>query len=192
MRSTVSDHDGVLNISIPAARSKLAILFISFWLCVWTIGGISTTRQLLHKGGSAPSFLTPSVGHFRTPYRVGSGSQTPSPWDSSKTFWMCGWALGELLAAFWLSRMLGGRDIFQASNGIAEIRREIFGLALSSKRYCIQEIRNLRYQPDTSSPHSERPSGIAFDYGSRTVCFGDGADESEANQLIRLIKLSGK
>lgn len=192
MRSTVSQQDGVLRISIPAARNTLAILFISFWLCVWTVGGIATTQQLLHKGGSTLSFLTPRVGHFRTPYRAGNGSQTPSRLDSSKGFWMFGWALGEVLAAFWLSRMLGGRDIFQTANGTAEIRREIFGLGLSSRQYSLQEIRNLRYQPDTSSGKSERPSGIAFDYGSRTVFFGDGADEAEANQLIGMIALRQK
>jgi len=102
---------------------------------------------------------------------------------------MCGWVLGEILVAFWLGRMLGGRDIFQTTNGTATIRREIFGLRLSSKQYSLQDMRNLRYQPDTSSRNSERPSGIAFDYGSRTVFFGDGADESEANQLIEMIAL---
>jgi hypothetical protein len=85
--------------------------------------------------------------------------------------------------------MLGGRDIFQTTNGMAKIRREIFGLGLSTKQYPLQGIRNLRYQPDTSSGKSERPSGIAFDYGSRTVFFGDGADEAEANQLIVMIAL---
>ena len=85
--------------------------------------------------------------------------------------------------------MLGGRDIFQTANGTAEIRREIFGVRLSAKQYSLQEIHNLRYQPDTSSPHSQRPSGIAFDYGSRTVYFGDGADENEANLLIGMIVL---
>lgn len=189
MRSTVSQQDGVLRISIPAARHTLAILFISFWLCAWTVGGIATAQQLLHKGGSTLSFLTPRVGHLRTPYRAGNGSQTPSRLDSSKGFWMCGWALGEVLAAFWLCRMLGGRDIFQTTNGMAKIRREIFGLGLSTKQYPLQGIRNLRYQPDTSSGKSERPSGIAFDYGSRTVFFGDGADEAEANQLIVMIAL---
>ncbi|MGO8985662.1 MAG: hypothetical protein ACLPHI_04160 [Terriglobales bacterium] len=189
MRSTVSQQDGALRISIPAARNTIAMLLISFWLCVWTVGGIATARQLLGKGESNPSFLTPKVGHFRTPYKAGNGSQTPSRLDSSKGFWMCGWALGEVLAAFWLCRMLGGRDIFQTTNGTAEIRREIFGLGLSTKQYSLQAIHNLRYQPDTSSGKTERPSGIAFDYGSRTVFFGDGADEAEANQLIGMIKL---
>jgi hypothetical protein len=188
MRSTVTQQDGVLRISIPAAKNTLAILLISFWLCVWTVGGISTGLRLLDKGGSAPSFLTPTVGHYRH-LGPGNGSPTQSRLDSSKTFWMFGWALGEILVALWLSRMLAGCDIFQTANGTAEIRREIFGLRLSSKQYSLQEIRNLRYQPGTSSPKSERPSGIAFDYGSRTIYFGDGADESEANELIGMIVL---
>ena len=190
-RSTVLQQDGVLRISIPAAKNTLAILFASFWLCVWTVAGVSVAQQWLGKGGSAHPFFTPKVGHFR---HVGPGSaaQPPSSLDSSKGFWMFGWALGEILVAFWLGRMLGGRDIFQTSNRAAEIRREVFGLRLSSKQYSLQEMRHLRYQPDTSSPNSERPSGIAFDYGPRTVFFGDGVDESEANHLIDLIVLRQK
>jgi hypothetical protein len=186
MRSTVSQQDGVLCISIPAARNKFAILFATLWLCVWTVAGISVAQQWLGKGGSAHPFFTPKVGHY---HHVGPGStaQPPSSLDSSKGFWMCGWALGEILVAFWLGRMMGGRDIFQTGNGTATIRREIFGLRLSLKKYSPQEMRNLRYQPDTSSHNSERPSGIAFDYGSRTVFFGDGADENEAKQLIEMI-----
>jgi hypothetical protein len=186
MRSTVTQQDGVLRISIPAAKNTLAILFASFWLCIWTIAGISVAQQWIGKGGSAHPFFTPKVGHY---HHVGPGSaaQPPSSLDSSKGFWMCGWAVGEILVAFWLGRMLGGRDIFQTANGTATIRREIFGLRLSLKQYTLQEMRNLRYQPGTRSPNSERPSGIAFDYGSRTVFFGDGADETEANQLIEMI-----
>jgi hypothetical protein len=186
MRSTVSQQDGVLRISIPAAKNTLAILFASFWLCAWTVGGISVAQQMLRKGGSTPPFLTPKVGHYHHVGR-GSAAQPPSSLDSSKGFWMCGWALGEILVAFWLGRMLGGRDIFQTTNGTATIRREIFGLRLSSRQYSLQEMRNQRYQPDTSSPHSQKPSGIAFDYGSRTIFFGDGANEGEANQLIEMI-----
>jgi hypothetical protein len=186
MRSTVSQQDGVLRISIPAAKNTLAILFASFWLCAWTVAGISVAQHMLVKEGSTPPFFTPKVGRY---HHVGPGSaaQPPSSLDSSKGFWMCGWALGEILVAFWLGRMLGGRDIFQTTNETATIRREIFGLRLSSRQYSLQEMRNLRYQPDTSSHNSERPSGIAFDYGSRTVFFGDGADENEANQLIEMI-----
>jgi hypothetical protein len=184
MHSSVSQQDGVLRISIPAAKNTVAILFASFWLCAWTIGGISVGQQLLGKGGSTAHFLTPQMGHF---HRHVSAAQPPNSLESSKGFWMCGWLAGEILVAFWLGRMLGGRDIFQTTNGTAEIRREIFGLGLSTKQYSLEQIRNLRYQPDMSSRESLRPGGIAFDYGSRTVFFGDGANESEANQLIEMI-----
>jgi hypothetical protein len=100
---------------------------------------------------------------------------------------MWGWAVGEVLAAFWFCRMVGGSDIFYSTNGVVKIRREIFGIGLSEKQYALEEIHNFRYMPNTESGKTERPSGIAFDYRSRTVVFGDGGDESEATQLVALI-----
>ena len=56
-----------------------------------------------------------------------------------------------------------------------------------SKRYSLPEIRDFRFRPETGSGKSRQNSCIAFDYGAKTITLGDGLDESEANQLIRMI-----
>jgi len=91
------------------------------------------------------------------------------------------------MVTYFLVRMLGGRDIIQVINGMVEIRKEAFALGFS-KQYLMQEIRDLRFLPESGSGkrHSER--SIAFDYGAKTIKFGDGIDESEAKQLIATIR----
>jgi len=39
-----------------------------------------------------------------------------------------------------------------------------------------------------SAARRHRDSRIAFDYGAKTITFGDAIDEAEATQLIKLIK----
>ena len=101
-------------------------------------------------------------------------------------FWMGGWALGEAFATLWLLRMLGGHDIVIATSDRLEIRKEVFGVGIS-RQYLGSEIRDARFQPESGSGKGRRESRIAFDYGAKTIGFGDGIDEAEANQLISLI-----
>ena len=117
---------------------------------------------------------------------IAIGKQLRQKFNLFEAFWMCGWVMGEVMASYALLRMLGGRDIVQVSNGVLELRTQAFGLGFS-KQYSILEIRDLRFQPETGGGKSNRDSCIAFDYGAKTITFGDGVDESEANQLIRTI-----
>ena len=102
-------------------------------------------------------------------------------------FWMGGWALGEAFAALWLLRLLGGHDIVVATTDRLEVRKEVFRLGIA-RQYLGAEIRDVRVQPESGSGKGHRESRIAFDYGAKTIGFGDGLDEAEANQLISLIK----
>jgi hypothetical protein len=118
---------------------------------------------------------------------ISIGSQLLHKFVLFNAFWMCGWVLGEVLVTYALFRMLGGRDILQAANGSLEVRKEVFGLGLS-KQYLLQEIHDLRFHPESGSGRGHSDSRIAFDYGAKTVTFGDGIDESEAKQLIGTIR----
>ena len=117
---------------------------------------------------------------------ISIGRQLIQKFNLFEAFWMCGWVMGEVMVSYALLRMLGGRDIVQVSNGVLELRKQAFGLGLS-KQYSILEIRDLRFQPEMGGGKSHRDSCIAFDYGAKTITFGDGIDEGEANQLIRTI-----
>ena len=52
----------------------------------------------------------------------------------------------------------------------------------------MQEIRDLRFLPESGSGKRQSESSIAFDYDAKTIKFGDGIDESEAKQLIDTIR----
>lgn len=101
--------------------------------------------------------------------------------------WICFWLVSVPVATYALLRSIGGSDVILADPQSLIIRREIFGLG-RGKGYLPSEIRRLRFQPQMGGGRSQRASRIAFDYGAKTIAFGDGVEESEANQLIALIQ----
>ena len=102
-------------------------------------------------------------------------------------FWLGAWALGELWGLYWFLRTVTGWDLMSATSGCPSVKKSVLGLGLT-KNYRPLDIRNLRFQPRLQHSRAARPSGIAFDYGAKTVAFADDIDEAEANQLISLIK----
>jgi hypothetical protein len=155
MRSTVSDYEGRLQITVPL-RQFGAGLFIAFWLAGWTYGGVAILRKLIEK----PSLF--------------------------EAVWICFWAVSLPFAVYTLLRMLAGTDVVLVDQHRFVIRREIFGVGLG-KQYLASEMRDLRFQPEVGSGRSHRYSRVAFDYGAKTVTFGERLEEAEATQLISLI-----
>jgi hypothetical protein len=102
-------------------------------------------------------------------------------------FWMGGWAFGECWAIFWFLRTATGWDLVNASSDCLALKKTALGLGVT-RNYRPSDIRNLRFQPAIQKNRGSSPSAIAFDFGPKTVTFGAGLDEAEANQLISLIK----
>lgn len=107
--------------------------------------------------------------------------------DLFTLFWLGGWAAGELFVIFWLLRTASGFDLVTVTSECVAVRKSVLGIG-PTRNYSPSDIRNLRFQPYLQRSRGSRPSGVAFDYGAKTVSFGDGIDEAEANQLISLIK----
>jgi hypothetical protein len=154
--ATVSEDIDGMRIVIPG-RWNWGLLFASFWLCGWTVGGITAGRSLLHK---------------------------PNPF---LFFWMLGWAFGESLVGYTVLYALAGKQVIVANPDALSCRTEIFGLGVS-KSYLPREIKNLRFQPRLGTGRGQVASGIAFDYGSRTIRCGAGLEEAEATELISRIR----
>jgi hypothetical protein len=152
LKSTISDYEGKLHISIPLERYGLALV-VACWLAGWTFGGISIIQQFLQK---------------------------PNLFEG---LWICFWLVSEPFAIYILLLMIGGTDVVLADTQSLIIRREVFGVG-QGKEYLLSEIRNLRFQ----SAAGKQGSKIAFDYGAKTISFGDGVEGGEANQLIALIQ----
>jgi len=102
-------------------------------------------------------------------------------------FWMGAWAFGEIFVAYTVLYAIGGRQIILASADTLTIKSEIFGFGFG-KSFLVTAMRNLRFEPQTIVGRGQRASGIAFDYGARTVMFGSGLDEAEATGLITRIR----
>ena len=116
-----------------------------------------------------------------------TGSKLAKHFDLFDFVWMGMWLIGEFWAIAWCLRMLAGRDEVAVSGDTLTIRKQIFGIGLT-KIYSITEACDLRFQPEMSAARRHRDSRIAFDYGAKTITFGDAIDEAEATQLITLIK----
>ncbi|CAN0574741.1 unnamed protein product, partial [Ectocarpus sp. 12 AP-2014] len=82
-RITVSQEGDWTRIVLPARKNWFVGVFLSFWLCGWTVGGFSTIPTLF--SGAANNSWFP-------------------------VFWLCGWALGWVFAATTLAWMLVGKE----------------------------------------------------------------------------------
>jgi hypothetical protein len=99
-RSTVSEDLEGLRISIPPKRDA-SLLFLIFWCCGWTAGGIFAFRSLLHQF------------HFFI------------------FVWLIGWAVGEASVGYTILYALGGRQIVLANSDTLTCRTQIFGIGLT-------------------------------------------------------------
>jgi hypothetical protein len=120
-----------------------------------------------------------------------TGSKLVKHFEFFEFTWMGMWAFGEVVAIAWCLRMLGGRDVVTVGGDTLTIRKQIFGIGLVNA-YSIPQARGLRFQPEMGAGKRHQDSRIAFDYGAKTITFGDAVDEAEAMQLITLIKERGR
>lgn len=139
-------------------RSWFLILFLVFWLGGWGMGWKETAKQLA-KNPAQPFLL----------------------------FWIAGWTLGGIWALAWCLRMLAGRDIVSLKEDFFEVRKQVWVLGWT-KQYLRSQMRDLRFQPEMQQGRGQRASGIAFDYGAKTITFAAGLDEAEASQILATIR----
>ena len=183
-RSTISHTFEGPRIEIPAQRSWFLIVFLSIWLCGWFLGEAFALGSVLswifgwQLGGEAFS-----VEDF-----AGAGGAGPGLFI---LLWLVGWTLGGGFALYTWLWNLAGKEIVTLDSQALTHRRQIARLGLT-RRYDVTHIKDLRVAPPQRSRRGAHgtPFGgtIAFDYGSRTVRFGQGIDEPEAKDLVELLK----
>lgn len=164
-RATVSDDNEGLVVSVPARRRMLIVLFLGFWLCGWVMGEVTVIHQLVTGETGDEVFLI---------------------------VWLCGWTVGGAFAiTAWLWNVAGVERIWFTSAEI-RIRRGVGGIGLS-KEYDFAHASGLRAETPALNWGDPRSSmrfwglgggALAFDYGSATIRFGGGLEDSEARQLV--------
>lgn len=171
--SSMTREAGVLRVSIPALYPWSALLFLFFWLVIWSVAGLATLVSLLVKalnGDGAGSTLFLAA-------------------------WCVLWLFGEIFAVrmlFW--GLFGREDIIVGLTGL-EHRKTCLGIS-RSKLYEISSISRFRTAPAVShklrSEGDDDPppdsSSISFDYGAKSVIMASGMDDAEATRIVEEIR----
>ena len=165
MRSMITGGPEGLEIVIPARRSLLVLLFLGVWLVGWLMGEMTAV---------APLF-----------------SRRPTGLEGLLLIWLIFWTLGGGLAAYiWLWMLVGKERILMGTSAL-HVKRDLLGLG-RTRTYEFYKIRNLRVAPQPAGPRGTgnfKFSGvmgglIALEYEGKTIRFGAGLDEAEAQLIV--------
>lgn len=155
--------DGVEQIRIPLRRSWLVLLFLGFWICGWTVGGIAAIHQVLRD------------------------------FDWFLIFWLGGWAVGWIFAARSILSQIAGSEIvrvvgrdLETSVGIGRLRwRRLYrGDRIVNLSSSDPNPMGLPLRAPQANPFRPRSGAIRFDYGSRTVFAASSAEEAEGRLIV--------
>ena len=159
-RSTPTDVPGGLEVHIPAERSAAALAFMGVWLCFWAVAEVLVTTEMARGGERG------FTGFFGV-------------------VWLTMWTLGGLFVIYsWLWTAFG-EEIVRVEQATLSIKRDVLGLGLT-REYELSAISNLRVVARRRHRAGINES-VAFDYGARTIYFGD-VDEAEAAMIVADLK----
>lgn len=161
-----------LRIRIPSRKHWFQTPFLMVWLVFWFFGWVAAASSLFMNPFGADLFLM---------------------------IWLTGWSIGGGFAMTTLLWLLLGEERLDISYDLFCVKRQILGIGLT-KSYELLHIKDLRVtsHPASSFWNSRRNNNlttvwkmdgpITFDYGAKTIRFGDGVDEAEAKQIVKLIQ----
>ncbi|MDR1702494.1 MAG: hypothetical protein LBR56_06940 [Sporomusaceae bacterium] len=166
-RATITTWGDEIHIRIPTKTKIFSTLFMLFWLGAWFIGEISVLA-ILSEGDANPFFI----------------------------FWLGAWTVGGgfvILSVLW--NIAGAEKITIGSKSL-QIKKAVFGIGFN-REYALASINNVRiiseaesmFRRNTMAEFSQGP--IFFDYGLKTVKFGQGIDEAEARYLLKILQERG-
>ena len=159
-----------LIITIPSRKHWFQIPFLSVWLIFWSFGWLAAFTELATVPSGGSLFLL---------------------------VWLTFWTVGGLYAFSSLLWLLVGCEILSISTDKFVMRRQIGPLG-RTRAFASLDLRDFRVTP-VSRPWYGRhrqnlpvfwqfDGPITFDYGARTYYCGDGVDEAEAKQIVKLIR----
>src|SRR5690242_11380751 len=122
-RHRVELVDGVECIVAPAGRNWFVLLFLGFWLTMWTMGGFAAMVAVTSNTADAPFLLV----------------------------WFAAWACGWVFAASTVGWQLAGRTLVSV-NGGALVYRWAMPLVSRTRRYDATQVRRLRAAASPALP----------------------------------------
>jgi hypothetical protein len=160
-RSTTRRTTTGFDISVPAKLHLFVLMFLLVWLALWAVTEFFQARTLLTEP------------------------------EASLVFFFIVWTLGGGLGLYICLWMIAGREIISLQSDILTIKHALFGY-VRVREYDFRHVSNLRVDPepyDSEGPrlaalYAFRTGPVAFEYGERTVRFGDGISEAEAYEIV--------
>lgn len=169
-RVTVADGPLGLEITLPARRHWVLILFLSFWMCGWLAGEVSAARALLQP-------KTPLFGKIFL------------------TVWLTGWTFGGLTAGAILLWSLAGRERIAVNALELVLAAEVFGRGWR-RRFETAKIRDLRFLGEEAAPTEsvrgrrvpKKPGLLGFDHEGKTVRFCSAENTADALRVLETLR----
>jgi hypothetical protein len=173
--SSMTREAGVLRVTLPALYPWSSLVFLIFWLILWTAAGVAFFLILI------AMLIGPEGVGFST-FILGA--------------WCALWVLAEVLAIKALFWGLFGKEHIIVGPTVLEHRKTCLGMS-RSKSYRLSGISRFRTAPAVSNkvrvgrrrrapvPDS---SSISFDYGSKSVVMASGMDDAEATRIVEEIR----
>ena len=165
--------DGLrLKIQIPSKKNWFIIIFMIAWMGGWLMGELSAIRQIENEV------------------------------DSFLIFWLIGWTLGGGFAIAVIIWSLLGHEVITIDNQTLQIENKILNFKILRKEYELKSLKKLELNPRQTMTDffAQKKIGefwgmtggkIKFDYGMKTIKFGIGIDDVEAQYLINEIAKKG-
>ena len=150
-------------IKIKAPRQIFVMLFLPFWLVMWTFGGVAAVYALV------------------TEFQV------------FLLFWLCGWAVGWIAAAGTLLWMFAGSETISVRGRDIEVWHQALGFSkrwlyqgsqIRNLSIASQPAWPFQFRWQVPFMRSSRNGSIKFDYGPRTIFVAPGLDEGEARMIV--------
>lgn len=155
-------------IVIPAGRNWFVLLFLPFWLVMWTAGGVAAMTQAA--SGEDTGFLL---------------------------VWLAFWAVGWLFAATWFAWQLAGREVLSIDGGALTHAWSIFSMG-RTKRYDLKHVADLAAitppfpygMMRVSYPpfFPVRSGPLKWNYGAATIYAAGGLTEAEAKMIAERLR----
>jgi hypothetical protein len=192
LRSDISPRYQIENlgmatqITIPAKKNWLPLIFLAIWLTGWLCGELFALGVLLSSVGG----LLAQLFGFSVDFIDFDSNEMGGVFVMGfMLVWLIIWTYGGYSALRTFLWQLAGKEIVEASRMGIKLSRLILGLG-RVKEYQAGEIADLRLLEDHERIEKKTMAGLnmlAFDYEFDTVEFGGGLTPAEAKGILEEI-----
>lgn len=157
----IEQQGDTLVVTFRARRSGL--VFLGIWFTFWTYGGLAALHELrVADRGTRVFFL----------------------------FWLCGWAIGELLAAVLIAWQLAGRDVLTVTPTEIGLRRQLGRYDAETGKAHVLAVEDVSYERVPDSEDEKRADfRLRIVVADRSpLLVGEGMDEHVADYVASVVR----